>query len=388
MKLFNITDIFNNIVTMSASTMEAFYDELTNIYKQLKKDNDIDNLRVLRNRIAMILENNEKKFTRKEVAKLHKIKTLLEDIDDTIGEIEASQKETIELIDIQKKLKKKYAPQLYVPEKKKKTHVLVTMRKTEISYEKEMLMLQIELVKLQKYIQSTGKKLLVIFEWRDAAGKWGNIKRFTENLNPRNAKVVALQKPTEVEKWQWYFERYIRHLPDAGEIVFFDRSWYNRAGVEPVMGFVGKRDYERFMNDVPVLEKMLIDSGIKIIKFYFSVSKEEQARRFNERRTNPLKQYKLSPVDQYSQKLWDRYTVAEYENFSRTHTTHAPWIIIDSNDKERARINAIKYLLNQFDYPEKIETRKLKVDSDIVTSGKQKVKLLENEIDKKINLFD
>lgn len=154
------------------------------------------------------------------------------------------------------------------------------------------------------------------------------------------------------------------------------------------MGFVGKRDYERFMNDVPVLEKMLIDSGIKIIKFYFSVSKEEQARRFNERRTNPLKQYKLSPVDQYSQKLWDRYTVAEYENFSRTHTTHAPWIIIDSNDKERARINAIKYLLNQFDYPEKIETRKLKVDSDIVTSGKQKVKLLENEIDKKINLFD
>lgn len=164
MKLFNITDIFNNIVTMSASTMEAFYDELTNIYKQLKKDNDIDNLRVLRNRIAMILENNEKKFTRKEVAKLHKIKTLLEDIDDTIGEIEASQKETIELIDIQKKLKKKYAPQLYVPEKKKKTHVLVTMRKTEISYEKEMLMLQIELVKLQKYIQSTGKKLLVIFE--------------------------------------------------------------------------------------------------------------------------------------------------------------------------------------------------------------------------------
>lgn len=388
MKLFNITDIFNNIVTMSASTMEAFYDELTNIYKQLKKDNDIDNLRVLRNRIAMILENNEKKFSRKEVAKLHKIKTLLEDIDDTIGEIEASQKETIELIDIQKKLKKKYAPQLYVPEKKKKTHVLVAMRKTEISYEEEMLMLQIELVKLQKYIQSTGKKLLIIFEGRDAAGKWGNIKRFTENLNPRNAKVVALQKPTEVEKWQWYFERYIRHLPDAGEIVFFDRSWYNRAGVEPVMGFVGKRDYERFMNDVPVLEKMLIDSGIKIIKFYFSVSKEEQARRFNERRTNPLKQYKLSPVDQFSQKLWDRYTVAEYENFSRTHTAHAPWIVIDSNDKERARVNAVKYLLNQFDYPEKIETKKLKVDSDIVISGKQKVKLLENEIDKTINLFD
>jgi polyphosphate kinase len=149
-------------------------------------------------------------------------------------------------------------------------------------------------------------------------------------------------------------------------MVFFDRSWYNRAGVEPVMGFVGKRDYEKFMDDVPLLEKMLVKSGIKIIKFYFSVSKAEQAMRFQERRTNPLKQYKLSPIDQFSQKLWDRYTLAEYENFSRTHSDHAPWTIINSDDKEASRINAIKYILNQFDYPEKIDSNKLEVDDKIV----------------------
>lgn len=372
---------------MSASTLEALYDELSDTYKQLRKDKDIDNLRVLRNRIATILEINENKYSRKELKKFDKIKALLEEIDDTIGDIEAEQKEEIVLVDIEKKLKKKYAPEHILPREKKKTHVLIAMKKSEISYEEEMLMLQIELVKLQKYIQQTGKKLLIIFEGRDAAGKWGNIKRFTENLNPRNAKVVALQKPTDVEKGQWYFERYIAHLPNAGEIVFFDRSWYNRAGVEPVMGFVGKKDYEKFMNDVPVLEEMLVNSGIKIVKFYFSVSKAEQAKRFNERRTNPLKQYKLSPIDQYSQKLWDRYTMAEYLNFSRTHTEHAPWIIIDSNDKERARINAIKYVLNQFDYPEKTEREKLETSDGIMT-GKQKAKILEKEIDKKINLFE
>lgn len=373
---------------MSASTLEAFHDELSDTYKELRKDKDIDNLRVLHNRISTILEINENKYSRKELKKFDKIKELLEHIDDAVSDIEAEQKEVIDLVDVEKKLKKKYTPQLLLPREKKKTHVLVAMKKSEISYEEEMLTLQIELVKLQKYIQWTGKKVLVIFEGRDAAGKGWNIKRFMENLNPRNAKVIALQKPTDVERGQWYFERYIEHLPNAGELVFFDRSWYNRAGVEPVMGFVGKRDYEKFMNDAPILEKMLVNSGIKIIKFYFSVSKEEQARRFNERRNNPLKQYKLSPVDQYSQKLWDRYTMAEYLNFSSTHTDYAPWVIIDSNDKEKARINAIKYLLNQFDYPEKVDEKKLRIDDTIISSGKQKAKTLEDEIDKKINLFE
>lgn len=171
-------------------------------------------------------------------------------------------------------------------------------------------------------------------------------------------------------------------------MVFFDRSWYNRAGVEPVMGFVGKRDYEKFMDDVPLLEKMLVKSGIKIIKFYFSVSKTEQATRFHERRTNPLKQYKLSPIDQFSQKLWDRYTLAEYENFSRTHSDHAPWTIINSDDKEASRINSIKYILNQFDYPEKIDASKIEVDDKIVHTGREKVRLLEKDVDMAKSLFE
>lgn len=372
---------------MSASTLEALYDELNRVQRELSKSGDIDNLRVLRNRIATVLEVNQKKLSQKEIKKLWKIQSLLEKIDDAIDDIASSKKEVLQLIDVKQKFKKKYKALLALPTTKKKSHVLIAMKKSEISYEEEMLMLQVELVKLQRYIQDTGKKVLIIFEGRDAAGKWGNIKRFMENLNPRYSKVVALMKPTDVEKWQWYFERYISHLPNAGEIVFFDRSWYNRAGVEPVMGFVGKREYERFMNDVPILEKMLVNSGIKIVKFYFSVSKWEQAQRFEERRTNPLKQYKLSPVDQFSQKLWDRYTLAEYENFSRTHTDHAPWIIVNSDDKEQSRINAIKYFLNLFDYPEKTNDSRLKVDNDIVLTGKEKVRILEGEIDKNLNLF-
>ena len=262
------------------------------------------------------------------------------------------------------------------------------MKKSDIEYEREMLILQMELVKLQRYIQATGKKVLIIFEGRDAAGKGWNIKRFVENLNPRNSKIVALMKPTDVEKGQWYFQRYINHLPNAGEMIFFDRSWYNRAWVEPVMGFVGKRDYEKFMEDAPQLEKMLTRSNIKIIKFYFSVSKEEQAARFLERRTNPLKQYKLSPIDQFSQKLWDRYSIAEYHMFSRTHTEHAPWTIINSDNKEESRINSIKYLLSQFDYPDKIDSDKLEIDEDIVYTGKEKIKMLEKEIDKNKSLFE
>ncbi len=388
MKLFNITDIFNNIITMSPETLEAFHDELNENYKKLAKDADIDNLRVLRNRLQTILENNTRKLGKRENRKLDKLAKLLVDMDETIEAVEQATKEEIVLIDVIKKHKKKHQAYDHLPEDKQKTHILNVVRKDEIAYEQEMLRLQIELVKLQKYIQENEKKVLIIFEGRDAAGKWGNIKRFTESLNPRYSKVVALMKPSEIEKWQWYFERYISHLPNAGEMIFFDRSWYNRAGVEPVMGFVGKRDYEKFMDDVVVLEKMLTRSGVKIIKFYFSVSKTEQAARFQERRTNPLKQYKLSPIDQFSQKLWDRYTLAEYLNFSNTHTENAPWTIVKSDDKQASRVNAIKYLLSQFDYPDKIAGKYLKIDTDLVFSGKEKVKLLAKEIDESKSLFE
>ncbi len=388
MKLFNITDIFNNIITMSPDTLEAFHDELDKNYKALTKIADIDNLRVLRNRLNTILDANIERLSKREHRKLDKLWKLLEEINETIETLELATQEEIVLIDIIKKYKKKHEPLTVLPIGKKKTHILNAIRKEEISYEEEMLRLQIELVKLQKYIQENNKKVLIIFEGRDAAGKWGNIKRFTESLNPRYSKVVALMKPSEIEKWQWYFERYISHLPNAGEMIFFDRSWYNRAGVEPVMGFVGKRDYEKFMDDVVVLEKMLTRAGIKIIKFYFSVSKEEQAARFQERRTNPLKQYKLSPIDQFSQKLWDRYTLAEYLNFSQTHTEHAPWTIVKSDNKEMSRINAIKYLLSQFDYPDKIDSKYLKIDEDTVFTGREKVKMLAKEIDESKSLFD
>lgn len=388
MKLFNITDIFNNIVTMSPETLEAFHDELRKSYKKLRKDLDVDNLRVLKNRIQTVVDGNINKLGHREKHKLQKLEALIHEIDETIIEIEEAQKEAIELVDLEKKFDKKYKSLKVLPKNKKKTHVLIAMKKSEISYEEEMLTLQLELVKLQKYIQESGKKVLIIFEGRDAAGKWGNIKRFTESLNPRYARTVALMKPSDTEKWQWYFQRYISHLPNAGEMVFFDRSWYNRAWVEPVMGFVGKKDYEKFMNDAPELEKMLVRSGIKIIKFYFSVSKDVQAARFHERRTNPLKQYKLSPIDQFSQKLWDRYTIAEYENFSRTHTEHAPWTVINSDDKEASRINAIKYLLGQFDYPDKISRDKLELDERIVYTGREKVRKLEKEVDKSKSLFE
>jgi len=387
-KLFNITDIFNNIVTMSPDTLEALHDELRKSYKKLRKELDVDNLRVLKNRMNTIIEGNSRKLWHKEKHKIHKLEVLAHEIDDTINEIESIQKQSIELVDLKKKFDKKYQARTKLPSDKKDTHVLVAIKKKDISYEEEMLSLQLELVKLQRYIQDSGKKVLIIFEGRDAAGKWGNIKRFMESLNPRSARVVALMKPSDIEKWQWYFQRYIAHLPNAGEMVFFDRSWYNRAGVEPVMGFVGKKDYEKFMDDVPLLEKMLIQSGVKIIKFYFSVSKSIQAARFHERRTNPLKQYKLSPIDQFSQKLWDRYTIAEYENFSRTHTDHAPWTVINSDDKESSRINAIKYLLSQFDYPDKLSRDRLKVDEKIVHTGKERARILEREVDKNKSLFE
>ncbi|SDS21582.1 polyphosphate kinase 2, PA0141 family [Formosa sp. Hel1_31_208] len=220
-------------------------------------------------------------------------------------------------------------------------------------YEQELLPLQAELVDLQRWVQKENKKIAIIFEGRDASGKGGTIKRFKEHLNPRAMRIVALNKPTEVEKNQWYFNRYIKELPNAGEIVFFDRSWYNRAVVEPVMGFCTKQQYNRFMIQVPEFENMLYESGTTIIKFWFSVSKEEQQRRFEKRLNNPLKKWKFSPVDEKGQELWDDFTTYKNQMFSRTHNSFSPWVIIKSNDKKRARLESIKYVLSLFDYDNK-----------------------------------
>lgn len=220
-------------------------------------------------------------------------------------------------------------------------------------YEKTKRALQIELLKLQLWFKETGQKTLIIFEGRDAAGKGGAIKRFTEHLNPRGSRVVALEKPTEVEQTQWYFQRYIAHLPSGGEIVMMDRSWYNRAGVERVMGYCTSQQYYEFMREVPELERMLVNSGIKLIKFWFSVTRAEQLARFNSRRTDPVRQWKLSPTDLASLDKWDDYTAAKEAMFFYTDTGDAPWTVIKSNDKKRARLEAMRHVLAQFEYPNK-----------------------------------
>lgn len=268
---------------------------------------------------------------------------------------------------------------------KKQKKVSVWVKEEVLEYEAELQKLQIELLKMQNYIKESGKKLLMIFEGRDAAGKGGTIKRITEHLNPRGARVVALNKPSDTEKTQWYFQRYTHYLPAAGEIVLFDRSWYNRAGVEPVMGFCTQEEHQEFLHEVPEFEKMLINSQIQIFKFYFSVSKEEQAKRFEKRRTDPLKQYKLSPVDELSQDLWEKYTVAEYSMVLASHTERSPWVIIRSDDKKKARINCIKYILNHVDYPDKISTKKLKADDNIRVFGNDAIAAMEAEMSLKGN---
>ena len=255
----------------------------------------------------------------------------------------------------------------------KKKRLPVWIKEETLQYEIELELLQIELLKLQRHVKEQGLKILMIFEGRDAAGKGGTIQRITEHLNPRGARVVALNKPSDTEKTQWYFQRYIPHLPSGGEIVLFDRSWYNRGGVEPVLGFCTQDEHQEFLHAVPFLEKMLVDSGIILIKLYFSVTKEEEAKRFKERETNPLKKYKLSPTDQYSQTLWDNYTVAEYSMFMASDTKHAPWTVIDSNDKKKARINTIKHILKQIDYPGKIKKKHLKIDKKIILSTDDKI---------------
>lgn len=217
-------------------------------------------------------------------------------------------------------------------------------------YEAEKFRLQVELLKLQAWVKETGQKVVIIFEGRDAAGKGGTIKRFMEHLNPRGARVVALDKPTERERGQWYFQRYVEHLPTCGEIVFFDRSWYNRAGVERVMGFCTEEEYYEFMREVPGFERNLVRSGTYVIKFWFSVSREEQERRFRERKVSPLKRWKLSPIDEASRNKWDDYTRAKEAMFFATDTPEAPWTVIKSDDKKRARLNAMRYVLRLIPY--------------------------------------
>lgn len=237
-------------------------------------------------------------------------------------------------------------------------------------YLAEIEALQIELVKMQAWVKSSGERIIIIFEGRDAAGKGGTIQRFTENLNPRGARVVALATPSETEKGQWYFQRYASHLPTKGELVFFDRSWYNRAGVEHVMGFCTPTEYLEFMRQAPEFERMLVRSGIRLFKFWFSVSREEQLRRFLGRAKDLLKQWKLSPMDVESLSRWDEYTQAKEAMLFYTDTADAPWTIVRSDDKKRARLNAMKFLLSAIPYEGKDHNRLLKPDTLVIGTAK------------------
>lgn len=228
----------------------------------------------------------------------------------------------------------------------------IRIRKTlkKLDYLAELEKLQAEFVKLQKHIADNKLRVAIIFEGRDAAGKGGSIKRFKEHLNPRTSRAVALTKPTEVEKGQWYFRRYTKVLPNPGEVVFFDRSWYNRAVVEPVMDFCTKAQYDKFIVQVPEFEHLLYEDNMKVIKFWFSISKEEQKKRFTDRLNNPLKRWKFSPVDMKGQELWDKYTHYKQQMFSKSHTAFCPWIIVKTNNKKQARLESMRYVLSLFDY--------------------------------------
>ncbi|MCW8875872.1 MAG: polyphosphate kinase 2 [Kangiellaceae bacterium] len=222
-----------------------------------------------------------------------------------------------------------------------------------IDYEKQKHELQIELLKMQGWVKDTKQRIVIIFEGRDAAGKGGTIKRFMEHLNPRGAHVIALEKPNARERNQWYFQRYIQHLPSKGEIILFDRSWYNRAGVEKVMGFCSNKEYLEFLRQAPELERMLVNSGVKLFKYWFSVNREEQFRRFKSRQKDPLKQWKLSPIDKESLSKWDAYSEAKNSMMFHTNTKDAPWTVIRSDDKKRGRINCMRHFLSSLDYPGK-----------------------------------
>ncbi len=264
--------------------------------------------------------------------------------------------------------------------KKSKKRQPVWVKTFHIEYEKELNKLQIELLKLQKHVIANDMRIMMLFEGRDAAGKGGTIKRIMEHLNPRGARIVALLKPSDRERTQWYFQRYIQHLPSGGEIVLFDRSWYNRAMVEPTMNFCTDEENKRFLKDTPMLESMLVKNGIILFKFFFSVSKEEQMRRFESRETDPLKQYKISPVDREAQERWDDYTVRKFQMLNETNRTICPWTIIRSDVKKTARLNCIKHLLANVDYEDKIPQEELKTDPAIIISGIDEIRFMEDNL--------
>jgi polyphosphate kinase 2 len=258
-------------------------------------------------------------------------------------------------------------------------------RVKKAQYEREKAKLQVELLKVQRWVKESGKKVIIIFEGRDAAGKGGAIKRFMEHLNPRGARVVALEKPTVAEQTQWYFQRYLKHLPSAGEIVLFDRSWYNRAGVERVMGFCEPGAYLEFMRQCPEIERMLVRSGVLLFKYWFSVTQEEQRRRFESRKSDPLKQWKLSPIDQASIDKWGDYTEAKEAMFFYTDTADAPWTIIKSDDKKRARLNCMRHFLSSLDYDGKDQKAVGRPDPFIVTSSDHAIRNSEHILGKSLH---
>lgn len=267
-----------------------------------------------------------------------------------------------------------------VRNKKGSNRTPVWIKNSHLNYERELKQLQIELMKLQRSMKSEGQRILAIFEGRDAAGKGGTIKRIIAHLNPRNTRVVALTKPNETELTQWYFQRYVTHLPAAGEFVLYDRSWYNRAMVEPVMGFCSDEQNKRFLKDVPFFEEMLVKDGIRLFKFYFSVSKEIQKERFESRRMDPLKQYKLSPVDNLAQKYWDQYSIRKFQMLTETNRTLTPWTIIRSDSKKKARLNCIRHILSVMEYEDKGADANLIPDPEIVISGIDEIRHMEEHL--------
>jgi polyphosphate kinase 2 len=283
----------------------------------------------------------------------------------------------------EKKLKKKLTEHTSLKnlqKKKTKKRQPVWVKKFTLVYEEELNRLQIELLKWQKHVIANDQRVLMLYEGRDAAGKGGTIKRVVEHLNPRGARVVALLKPSDRERTQWYFQRYIQHLPSGGEIVLFDRSWYNRAMVEPTMGFCTDEENKRFLKDTPMLEAMLVKNGIILFKFFFSVSKQEQLRRFDSRETDPLKQYKISPVDREAQERWDDYTIRKFVMLNETNRTVTPWTIIRSDNKKKARLNCIKHILSKVEYQDKISAEELQTDPEVVVSGIDEIKIMEDHI--------
>jgi polyphosphate kinase 2 len=270
--------------------------------------------------------------------------------------------------------------------KPSKDRIAVYIKKTTIEYELELKKLQIELLKLQNHVKEKRLRIVMLFEGRDAAGKGGTIKRIIEHMNPRGARVVALEKPSDRETTEWYFQRYSKHLPAEGEIVFFDRSWYNRAMVEPVMGFCTDEQNKRFLKYAPSFERMLVKEGIKLFKFYFSVSKAMQKKRFDSRKDDPLKQFKLSPVDASAQELWNQYTIRKFQMLSETNRTITPWAIIRSDHKKSARIACIRYILQHLDYKGKIKDKELIPDPKIVISGIDEIRLMEENLLKPGNM--